>query len=78
MSHSETHIIYLFISNSKSLFTDGRSEEYVYDEFDRHVLQTRFVDFGRHLGDENPNENIEETYLCGQKWPIHGTSRESK
>ena len=36
------------------------------------------VDFDRHLGDENPTENIDETYLCGQKWPYHGSRRESE
>ena len=49
-------------------------------DFDRRVLQIRFgvVDFDRHLSNENPNESIDEMYLCGQKWPNHGTHRETK
>ena len=34
-------------------------------------VQFLLVDFDRHLGQENLNHNIDETYLCGPEWPRH-------
>ena len=74
MPYSEVCIFYVF---QNIVYWQ---EEHICDDFDRCVHQSvlSVVDFDRHLGDENPNENIDETYLCGQQWPNHGIRRESE
>ena len=68
MLYSEAHIIRVFQS------TVYWQEEHVCGDFNKHVSQSVLwvVDFDRQLGDENPSENINETNLCGQKWPNYG------
>ena len=74
MSYPKAHIIHVFQS------IVYWQKEHVCDDFDRRVFQSVLwvVDFDCLLGDETPNENIDEKYPCGQKWPNHGTGRESE
>ena len=54
-----------------TLFTDRRNT-FVVILTGAYQSLLSLVDFDRHLGDENPCEIIDETYLCGQQWPNHG------
>ena len=65
MSYPEAHIMYIFQTPKHSLPTGEHVCGDLPGTWSRSVL--RLVEFDRHLCDENPNENIDETYLCGQK-----------
>ena len=66
MSYSEAHIIYVFQSPKHCLLTE---ETRLWWFWQSCAPDPRVVDFDHHLDDENPVENIDETYLCGQRGP---------
>ena len=78
MSYSEVHIYFKLQSIVYWL------EKNICDDFDRCVLQIRFscewliMTARSDEHNENPDENIEQTYLCGQECFNHGTRKESE
>ena len=75
MSYSEAHIICAF-QIPKHCWLTGKTRLW---RFYRRVAPgvTLFVS-GQFWTPSLSNENVDEAYDCGQKWPNHGTRRESE